>query len=154
MLTLETLYEDYLRELEEYEEEPFNTTAEEVLGEYRAERCNMINLLFDEGKLAGFLIIGTAPNCHPDCDYFIGQAYVRPESRRKGIMTSALSDFERKHHGRYCLDVLFRNFPARMFWFKRFKELEYTPITLPFIEHGVTGICETLYFEPIANNKR
>lgn len=154
MVTLETLYNDYLRELENYAPEPFTETADEIIQKYKRNRCNDIRIIFHEGSPAGFLIIGKHPNCHPDCNYFICQSYIAPEYRKKGLMTKALADFEKDHKGRYCLDVLFKNFYARMFWFKRFKELGYVDITLPFIEHGVTGICDTLFFEPSIHKRK
>lgn len=61
-------------------------------------------------------------------------------------MKDVLDKFVNGHPGTYCLDVLFGNLEARAYWFRRFKELGYVEIFLPFIEHGVTGICETLYF--------
>lgn len=148
MVTLESLYEDYCRELESFLDVPLDIDAVEVVSGYRKRRWNSIKLLFDEGMLAGFLIIGTAPNCHPDCEYFIAQAYVAPESRRKGIMTKAVSEFVKDHRGKYCMDILYKNYSARIFWLTRFRELGYELIQLPFMEHGVTGLCDTLYFEP------
>ena len=140
------LYQAYLDELEQYADEPFDMTADDFEKMYKPRHYNK-KLIFDDGKLVGFLIIGQKPDCHPDCDFFICQAYISPEYRNKGLMTNALNEFVNGNKGRYCLDVMFRNHLARAYWFKRFKEMGYIDITLPFIEHGVTGICETLFFE-------
>jgi len=140
------MYRAYLDELDHYADEPSTMTAEEFLKMYKP-RYYEKKLIFNGGSLAGFLIIGQKPDCHPDCDYFICQAYIAPEFRGKGLMFNALREFIDRHKGRYCLDVLYHNHRARDYWFRSFRELGYIDITLPFIEHGVTGICETLFFE-------
>lgn len=140
------LYESYRSELEGYRADSIDETVEETLSLYDTP-YNANILIRDGNQLAGFLIIGESPNCHPDCDYFICQAYIKPEHRRKGLMTETLRKFIKEHPGTYCLDVLYGNVYARSFWFKFFKRAGYTDIDLPFIEHGVTGICESLYFK-------
>ena len=46
-----------------------------------------------EDKLVGFLIVVQAPNCHPDADYFVEQAYIIPSHRKHGVMSSVVDSF-------------------------------------------------------------
>lgn len=142
------LYKEYLSELEKYTPEPFEEgTAEEAIKFYKKNRIDT-KLIFSDGKLVGFLIVSTLPYCHPECDYFICQSYLKPEYRGKGLMTGAVVEWVKAHPGKYCLDIIFGNKHAKSFWYRRFWELGYIGIELPFYEHGVTGVCETLGFRP------
>lgn len=89
-----------------------------------------------DGVLVGFLIVGTKNNCHPDADYYIQEAYILPGWRRKGIMSSAVGNFVRRHEGVYCLFVLKKNEVAKSFWRKVFSELGYVEALLRDVGAG------------------
>lgn len=100
-----------------------------------------------EKEIIGFLIIGTAPNCHPDADFYIEEAYIIPDFRRKGYMSAAVSEFEKAHKGTYCLFVLNENTPAKLFWEKFFQKLGYQPCFLRDVGAG-DEYCTQYGFEP------
>ena len=87
--------------------------------------------LLERNKQVGFLIIGSNQRCHPDCDYFIAQAYVLPKYRDQGRMTAAFKRFEAMHPGKYCMFILHENILARHFWRKTFEELGYVKFNIP-----------------------
>ena len=84
----------------------------------------------DLNKPVGFLVIGTDPNCHPDADYYIQEAYISPEYRRKGLMSKAVSDFIKEHEGTYCLFIIDNNEIALKFWSAVFKKTKYKSVNL------------------------
>lgn len=101
-----------------------------------------------DNELIGFLIIGTAPNCHPDADYYVEEAYIKPEFRRKNYMFSAVSEFVQNHKGVYCLFVLDRNNAAKSFWKKAFAKNGYLPCYLRDVGAG-DEYCTQYGFKPL-----
>lgn len=126
------LYADYAKELSQY-------SGEEMSEEEIRDGCNdLINSrsctwknIFDpeSGELAGFLIIGKEePFIDPSVsDRSIEEAYIRKESRGKGLMTACVKDYESRHHVRYSYHVLKGNSYAEGFWKHLFGEMGYTP---------------------------
>lgn len=82
------------------------------------------------GNIVGFFIIGTGENCHPDADYYIQEAYIKPEYRRKGYMSYAISDYVKRHAGIYCLFILNNNQIGHAFWHVLFDRIGYKPYDL------------------------
>ena len=64
----------------------------------------------------GFIVISKGADRHPGCDYYIIDAYIEPESRRKGLMKKAILEYARTHKGKYCLEIINNNIAARKFW--------------------------------------
>lgn len=89
-----------------------------------------VDVFSEEHKVIGFIIIGHAPNCHPDADYYIEEAYIMPEYRRKKYMSNAVSEYLKSHKGTYCLFIISSNKPALSFWSKAFRENGYFPLEL------------------------
>lgn len=83
-----------------------------------------------DGSLAGFFVVGTKNNCHPDADYYIQEAYILPKYRRNGIMSLIVKEFVENHEGIYCLLIINGNEIAKSFWGKVFSELGYKEIFL------------------------
>ena len=81
-------------------------------------------------RLVGQLIVCQYPDCHPDADYFISQAYIIPKARKHGLMTKTVTDFVITHPGTYCMLVCNGNIYALRFWDKLFASLGYEKIEL------------------------
>lgn len=72
-------------------------------------------------KEIGFIILGIGRNLtrnenEPKVDYFIQETYIKPEYRRKGIMTKEVEKLLDQHKGIYGLYILSKNKPALAFW--------------------------------------
>ena len=78
----------------------------------------------------GFLIIGESPECHPDTDYYIMDTYIRPDYRRKHIMSEVVIDYIKTFGGRYSLFIASKNDTAKQFWQKVFERANYTSLWL------------------------
>lgn len=130
------LYLDYCHELARIDPEQFtdftDEDAVEVAEDYEASAywCDII----DEEELCGFVIFAVAPECHPDADYFIAQAFVSPAYRKKGLMTDAVKDFIKLHPGIYCALVIKDNKSANDFWQKLMKSIGYKDYELSAYE--------------------
>lgn len=130
------LYTNYIKDLESIRSKPFPDSPKEkrkwcqdyIDGSY----YNWIDIK-SNNETIGFLIIGTSPDCHPECDYFICQSYIIPKYRKHHFMTNAVYEFVKTHKGRYCLMILESNTYAHKFWFKLFGDLGYKPIELPIV---------------------
>ena len=97
----------------------------------------------------GFLIIGTAPECHPDCDYFIVETFLRKEFRGKSIMADAVKRFVKSHKGTYCLWILDKNHYAKKFWHHIFTDVGYRLKDLKVIPNTFDqSICKQYGYEP------
>jgi predicted acetyltransferase len=92
---------------------------------FRAEDCTWHDIWMDD-QIIGFIVIGKhAPYCHPDTDYAICEAYILPEYRRRGLMTSVVRSLVEDDPGRYSLLVLVGNKYAQKFWPKVFASMRY-----------------------------
>lgn len=103
-----------------------------------------------DGKIIGFLVTGTPPNCHPDADYYLEETYIIPEYRKQGYMSSAASEFLETHPGTYCLLIMDRNGYAIRFWQHRFTEAGYVPCPLSDVG-AADGTCTQYGFRPGKN---
>ena len=65
----------------------------------------------EEDLEVGFLILGNPP--HPDCDFYIQDAYIIPEYQGHGTMSKLIRSLP---VGRYSLFVLENNIRAQTFW--------------------------------------
>lgn len=140
---------NYLDELWAIKGLPPQTEIEKFkfFAEITGSDCTQWVDICDGNNLIGFLIVGTAPNCHPDADYYVEEAYVKPDYRRKGHMLHAFSEFERKHKGIYCLFVLNKNEGAKNFWKTTFAKLGYLPYFLRDVGAG-DEFCTQYGFKP------
>ena len=123
------LYEEYIRDLEMIKCIPFDETYEEqwciCQGYLERYHYTWIDIYCDD-IIAGFLIIGITPDCHPDCDYSICQSFVKREYRGKGLMTAAINDFIDAHSlDKYSFVIHDNNAAALRFWRKRFTEIGF-----------------------------
>ena len=84
-----------------------------------------------EGVLPiGFIVIGQYPECHPDADVYIAEAYINPEYRRQHIMTKTIKELVTICGGTYCMFIAAKNDVAKIFWNKTFNDLGYTKYNL------------------------
>lgn len=84
----------------------------------------------DDALPIGFIVIGQYPECHPDADIYIAEVYLKPEYRRKHIMSDVVNGLVTLCGGSYCLFIASKNNVAKQFWFKVFDELGYEQFTL------------------------
>lgn len=110
----------------------------------------------EEMQLVGFLIVGRDEACHPFCDYFIAQAYIKKDFRNKGIMTRILKEYVGRHAGDYCLLIANGNPSAEIFWRNRFTELGFEiNEDLPKIKGTIDySLCKQLGFYRQRKRKR
>lgn len=124
---------DYLDELHAIQR-LMPLTYQMKLGFYAEARmgpCSKwIDVCDEQGKVIGFLIVGWKENCHPAAHWFVQDAYIKPEYRKLGYMTRAVSNYVRENPGTYCLFVLTKNQYAYHFWHKVFEQLGYQPHAL------------------------
>lgn len=83
-----------------------------------------------KSKEVGFFTVYQAPNCHPDCDFYIEDSYMMPEARNQGLMQKAVQKFVTENPGKYCLFIVDCNEPARHMWPAAFQKLGYAPMEL------------------------
>lgn len=126
---------DYLNELQTIKGlSPLkNKQLKKMYKNYISEtNTKWIDIFADELKkdIIGFLIIGYPPNCHPDADFYIEEAYVIPEFRRQKHMSLTVSRFIEANEGIYCLFILNNNIPARHFWPEVFAKHGYSQFEL------------------------
>ena len=127
------MFRDYLLELQETEGLTYMNDAQ-ILDNFIKIRSNTTEYWRDvypdqsrreKQDIIGFWVLGANGNCHPDADYFIAEAYIKPEYRREGIMSDRISDWIKTYGGKFCLFVLSKNEIAKKFWNKLFADLDY-----------------------------
>lgn len=119
------MYLEYNKELHQYAPEVdllSENQVEKWFCEYKMRKDTHIYHLMQDGKTAGFLIVGDYGNTHPDTDLYIQELYVRPEYRKMGIADRMIRKLIRTNPYRYCLFILDNNIPAKMFWNTIFAE--------------------------------
>ena len=88
------------------------------------------HFLYDGKDVAGFVVIGLYPNCHPAADYYIEEAYVSPSFRGRGLMKDFILRHTREHGTVYCMFVLTKNVKASAYWDYVFSLAGYEPLLL------------------------
>lgn len=161
------MFRDYLQELQEIEEYRY-MSDEAILESYINARSGVTEFWMDiypdeadkcaarrtKHDIIGFWILGKNGNCHPDADYFIAEAYIKPEYRREGIMSDRISDWIEKHrktgnrNGKFCLFVLSKNEVAKKFWKHVFDRCGYEPYKLSDIADDLNGHLIQLGYKP------
>ena len=124
---------DYIDELQDIKKVPRlnRWQLEKLYLEYINTECSdWIDIFSDNGKLIGFAIIGYYPNCHPDAEVYITEAYIIPEYRRQGYMHKTITQYIKNNHGTYCLFIVKNNDIALQFWQKVFADNGYKQIEL------------------------
>ena len=161
------MFRDYLQELQEIEEYRY-MSDEAILESYINARSGVTEFWMDiypdeadkcaarhtKHDIIGFWILGKNGNCHPDADYFIAEAYIKPEYRREGIMSDRISDWIKKYrktgnrNGKFCLFVLSKNEVAKKFWKHVFDRCGYKPYKLSDIADDLNGHLIQLGYKP------
>ncbi len=136
----EALYIDYYRELEKYSphmrenecsDEEIKKQARDLMPGGELGSCSEWIDIVRDGKIVGFLIMSSAPKCHPETDFFINQKYVMPEYRKGGLMSDTIRGFMKKHpKSRYSIFILRKNKWAQTYWKTFFKSVGYTTVPL------------------------
>ena len=132
---------DYLDELQRIKglEALSEGRKRKLYGDYQTDKnTQWVDIFLPESKEipVGFLILGYPPNCHPDADFYIEEAYIKPEYRRKGLMSGVVFNYIKTNPGTYCLFILNRNTVAYSFWFSVFAKLGYLPCPLKDVGAG------------------
>lgn len=134
--TKHALYKEYCCELDLFRPIPLAPTDNVIdswCDDYiSGSDCTWRNIFDDDTQeMVGFLIIGKmGDEKHPESDYSIAQAYVKPEYRKRGLMTRAVNEYITKHTGIYSLLVLRNNKKAASFWKNTFENAGYHPYVL------------------------
>ena len=118
--------------------------AEKTVVDYSLRDWYEWHDICDNGKEVGFIIIATAPQCHSMADFYIANAYVKPEYRKKGLAEKCLKNILDQHPGRYCYNVIKKNKKADEIWKKIFGRAGYEYIDLP-LERTFSWDKETQY---------
>lgn len=110
------------------------------------------------GEDIGFAIICNHDNiydCHPDADYTIAQAYIKPEYRRRGLMTDCIIAYIHDHPGIYAYDVIKGNTGADRFWKNLFeKKLDAIQYKLPEVRPVQKSSVFDLHGYKVLDGKR
>ena len=129
------LYWKYLQELEKIDGVKWEESDDEKrtwCNDYlTCEHYEWIDVRYLD-QIIGFLIIGTEPDCHPDCDYFICQSYILPEFRMRGLMTKTVTQYVNAHIGKYCMIILKNNHSAKKYWKNLFYDNSYKQMQLSY----------------------
>ena len=119
-------YKHYMQRMDGVDEAPV-AEMKEWLKELQAEPHIGYKLVYDpkDKAVAGFVIYSKYPDCPSDCQMYIQDIYVKPESRGKGLgaelMKKALKEkVDGKKVRRIALFVMDSNLKGRAFWMKQF----------------------------------
>lgn len=136
-------YRKYMRELNEMQGITYDhTIADQFYEELLEDTWNFWVPVTQGRKVVGFFTMCAAPNCHPDANYFLRDAYVRPQYRGNGAMKKALMRWLKLYPGKYNVIVHNNNYPAYHCWQKIFAEAGYEQFELRKLEEfeEVAGI--------------
>ncbi len=144
------LFKEYWKELSKYDPKMLEDSERKIIKwakKYLSEeKCHWIDIRHGK-EVIGFVIISeSGGDCHPDVDYSINQAYVKPSHRNLGYMSGTVLFFLDSHRGLYSYDVLHGNDTARRFWLHIFDMLYGKPIRLDEVREDV-GNLELFGFE-------
>ena len=124
------LFGAYINELQPHKALPALTPVQ-ILDEYakcslaaNTEWRDIYGPSSDEMPI-GFVVVGYPPNCHPDAELFIQEAYISPESRRNGYMSRVIAEVLGKDTPKVCLYILHQNHTAYKFWHGLFTKMGY-----------------------------
>lgn len=128
-------YRKYVRELDEIQGITYDHhVADKLYEELLEDTWNFWIPVTQGRKVVGFFTMCSKPNCHPDADYFLRDAYVRPQYRGNGAMKKAVMRWLKLYPGKYNVIVLNKNYPAYNCWQKVFAEAGYEPFELRELE--------------------
>ena len=121
------LYRQYIRTLDEMVGRTYKQqSADELYEELFEDDCEnyWIDIQYCE-QTVGFFTICTPPGCPQEADFFLRDAFISPQYRRKGLMKQAVTQWIKEHPGVYSLIVLNNNTPAYNCWMNIFKKCDY-----------------------------
>lgn len=122
-----------MKKLPVYNSSEFSSIYHSYINEKNSE---WIDIYSEDNNRIGFLIIGRSPNCHPDADFYIEEAYIHPRYRCKGYMRGVVSEFVKHYKGVYCLLIADKNQYAKIFWKNVFNSLGYNECKLRNVDAG------------------
>lgn len=108
---LEYIYELRRMRNESVTDKEIYNMFEELQWEISQGFCEWIDI---DG--VGFIVIGRGLKCPPDYDYYIIDTYIKPENRRKGLVSKTIKKYMNEHKGKYCLEIINANKAAKCFW--------------------------------------
>lgn len=119
-------YKRYMQRMDGVDEVP-EAEMKGWLKDLQSEPCVGYKLVYDpkDKAVAGFAIYSKYPDCPADCQLYIQDIYVRPESRGKGLGTELMKKVlkekvDGKKVKRIALYVMDSNIKGREFWMKQF----------------------------------
>lgn len=97
-------------------------------------------------KEVGFLLIARGePYAKHGEDYRIQETYVKPEYRKRGLMTSAVKSFFKGHPGRYSLEIMVSNPDAGDFWMNLIGKNRFDNNAILHHDNGVIDMIERFF---------
>ncbi len=115
---IESLLDDYLRELSTHREVPVGSTdsgSYPYLDYYWTERCRHAFIFRCSGRAVGFALVRDPASTESDVNE-LAEFYIKPESRRLGIGHRAVRAIWKRFPGNWELQVYLRNSAAVQFW--------------------------------------
>ena len=104
------------------------------------------DFIMEDRTVQGFVYSEIVPfNVFPDA-FYIGEFYVVPEARLRGIGTEAVKELMTSWKGDVYLYILHGNFPARAFWLSVEHEMGWKRIERPEISGGGEN-CELRVYQ-------
>lgn len=94
-----------------------------------------------DGSEVGFLIITKGELLKRGEDYRIEESYIKPEYRRKGLMSKAVKEYIAAHPGKYSLQMMLNNINSAKFWLPLIGKMIYGN---PMLHPGDDGDLETI----------
>ena len=83
--------------------------------------------IFDGMENVGFIIIATGDHCPIEYDYYILEAYIKPESRKRGLMINMLEAIFKNNPGTYGCYFMIQNKDALKFYKRISKKFKFKP---------------------------
>lgn len=116
------MYLDYKRELCAMDGVGLRATEAEYLqdifvSETRPDLAEWIPIFHGPDEV-GFLIVTHGKLLKRGEDYRIEEAYIKPEFRKRGLMTETVRKYLATHPGKYSMQVMVNNPAAARFWFR------------------------------------
>ena len=135
--TKQMMYNKYFRELEQYMDDSAKIKGipdehiKLICDEYiNSPNVSWKNIFNDKNEIVGFLLMGKDyEDDYIQSDYFILEAYVLPEWRRKGLMSERMKRYINNHPGKYAALIYTKNKNAATFWNHIFESNGFKAIT-------------------------
>ena len=122
---IRNLLEKYLCELSQYDGRgvnAFGLYGYRYLDNYWTEKERRPFLIYTDGKIAGFALVGENPRVFQNAKYSMNEFYILPPYRRKNFGTQAVNRLFEQFRGLWEIACHPKNAAANAFWEKLIDE--------------------------------